>query len=424
MPKLSTLSMAELSYHFGVRVCVYPSTEQKRLIKRNSDASRFIYNEMVAMNRELYTLRQVKCPISLVLQRITTLQERLKRPSTGISNIHGWLNHPDFDADMKANAIKNYRTAWKLFKQVHQFGVPQFHKRNARQSYQTSNHYQSSKGQPTMTNGSVRLLDRHHLTIGKIGRLRFAGMPKWLFTRTDNIRIGTTTVSMDATGSYFVSFQLASTQPFVSPSPKTGAQIGIDLNLDNFLTDSNGNTIANPRYYRQMIGKLAKAQRKLSRRARRAKQERRQLNQAKNYQKQRLAVAQIHQRVANQRKSFLHQLSTTLVKNHDLVVTEELRSKNLLKNHALAMSISDVGWRQFLTMLAYKAALHNKQFVTVDPKNTTQTCHVCGFVMGTANTHKLTLVQREWDCPQCGQHHIRDWNAAQNILAKGLAAIG
>ncbi|WP_461214738.1 helix-turn-helix domain-containing protein, partial [Lacticaseibacillus sp. GG6-2] len=113
MPKPNALSMAELPYHFGVRVRVYPSTEQKRLIKRNSDASRFIYNEMVAMNRELFALRQVKCPISLITRRIATLQERLKHPASGISNIHGWLNHPDFDADMKANAVKNYRVAWK-----------------------------------------------------------------------------------------------------------------------------------------------------------------------------------------------------------------------------------------------------------------------------------------------------------------------
>ncbi|MFD1485585.1 RNA-guided endonuclease InsQ/TnpB family protein, partial [Lacticaseibacillus baoqingensis] len=201
------------------------------------------------------------------------------------------------------------------------------------------------------------------------------------------------------------------------------SQIGIDLNLDNFLTDSNGDTVANPRYYRRIKSKLASAQRTLSRRSRRAKQEHRPLHQAKHYQEQRLIVAKQARKVANQRKDFLHVASTTLVKNHDLVVAEELRSKHLLKNHALALSISDVGWGRFLDMMTYKASLYGKKFVTVDPKHTTQTCHTCGFVMGTAGTHKLTLAQRQWDCPQCGQHHIRDHNAAQNILARGITKL-
>ena len=88
-------TMAQLPYHYGVKLRVFPSTEQKRLIKRNSDASRFIYNEMNGMNRELYQLRQVKLPIAIVQQRIQTLEERLKKPATGISNIHGWLKNRD-----------------------------------------------------------------------------------------------------------------------------------------------------------------------------------------------------------------------------------------------------------------------------------------------------------------------------------------
>ncbi|MDO7806575.1 transposase, partial [Lactiplantibacillus pentosus] len=178
--------------------------------------------------------------------------------------------------------------------------------------------------------------------------------------------------------------------------------VGIDLNTDNFLTDSNGNVVANPRYYRSIKGKLAKAQRKLSRRALRAKKEQRPLRNSKNYQKQRALVATLQRKVANRRNNFLHLVSTTLIKNHDLVVAEELRSKNMLRNHALAMSIADVGWRTLLGMLSYKAKLYNRQFVTISPRNTTQTCHECGFVMGNAGTKKLTLNDRDWTCPKCG----------------------
>ena len=214
--------------------------------------------------------------------------------------------------------------------------------------------------------------------------------------------------------------QLGSDIAFVKELPKTQSQIGIDLNLDNFLTESDGSMVANPRFYRKAKKKLAHAQRVLSRRQRRAKKEGRNLRLAKNYQKQRLIVAKLHDKIRRQRNDFLQVLSTALIKNHDLVVAEELRNRNLLKNHALSQSISDVGWRSFLNMLAYKADLYGKEFLTIDPKYTTQRCHACGSIMGQNGYKKLTLKDREWTCPICRTHHIRDWNAAVNILEKGL----
>ncbi|KRK86004.1 transposase [Levilactobacillus koreensis JCM 16448] len=275
--------------------------------------------------------------------------------------------------------------------------------------------------EPTMRNGSVRLNDSHHLRLPKLGRLRFKGLPSKILDQTDDIRIGTTTVLMDAVGHYFVSMQLGSEYPFVSEQSVIKSKVGIDLNLTNFLTDSNDQVIDNPHYYRTIRGKLAKAQRKLSRRARRAKKSQRRLSASKNYQKQRLLLAKLQLKVANQRKNFLHHVSTALIKNHDLVVAEELRGKNMLRNHALAMSISDVGWRTLLGMLAYKADLYGRKFLTIDPRNTTQTCSDCGHVM--AGKNKLTLADRKWTCPNCGVFHVRDHNAAKNILAKGLATL-
>lgn len=415
-------TMAQLPYHYGVKVRIFPSNEQKRLIKLNSDASRFVYNEMNGMNRELFWLRQVKTPILLIQQRISTLEARLKSPATGISNIHGWLNNPDLDSLMKANAIKNYHAAWNLFRKVHRAGTPVFHKKGIEQRYQTSCLYISKTANPNMMNGSVRLLDRHYLQLPKLGRVRFKGMPDKLVNQSALIRIGTTTISMDATGRYYVSMQLGSEQPFVDSVVAQPAPVGIDLNTDNFMTDSDGNVVANPRYYRSIKNQLAKAQRKLSRRQLRAKKEHRPLHEAQNYQKQRTVVANIQRKVANRRRNFLHFVSTALIKNHDLVVAEELRSKNMLQNHALAMSISDVGWRTLLGMLAYKADLYGRKFVSVNPRNTTQTCSDCGFVMGTDNTAKLTLADRKWTCPKCSTYHVRDHNAAKNILAKGLAS--
>lgn len=412
-----TKKMSEFKYHYGIKMRIFPSREQKHQIDNNINASRFAYNEMVAIDKELFQLRKVKCYIASVVNRIAYLQKR-KNNTQMLFALHPWLSGTNVGTDVVDQARRAYQSAWRLFRQVHRSGTPKFHKKQMSGRFQLPNRY--AKVQPNLFNGSCRFLDSKHVKISLIGRLRVSGSHRRLFSCGNDVRIGTITVSRDATGRYYLSMQLGSDTPFVVGGKQQISPVGIDLNTDNFLTDSNGNIVANPRYYRSIKGKLAKAQRKLSRRALRAKKENRPLREAKNYQKQRVLVATLQRKVANQRNNFLHLVSTTLIKNHDLVVAEELRSKNMLRNHALAMSIADVGWRTFLGMLAYKADLYGHKFVTVNPRNTTQTCSECGYLM--CGDKKLTLKDREWTCPQCGNHHIRDWNAAKNILKKGLAS--
>ena len=413
-------SMAKMKYHYGLKMRCYPSDQQKQLIKINSDASRFIYNEMVAIVKELMQLRRVKLPIDTVQDRIKQLT--MRQNAKQMSNHYQFLEDERIDSLAKANAIQNYRKAWNAFRKVHSAGVPKFHRKSYRWRYQTNCQYPGQKT-ALLTNGTVCFLDNSHVKVPKIGLLRVAGSQARLLKRMRETRIGTVTLTKDSADRFFLSMQLASDESFVEASKADHGHIGIDLNTDNFLTDSEGNIVPNPRYYRTIKGKLVKEQRILSRRQRRAKKEHRSLQDSKNYQKQRLLVAKLHAKVMNQRHNFLQQISTALIKNHDLVVAEELRSKNMLKNHALALSISDVGWRSFLGMLAYKADLYGRQFITVSPRNTTQTCHNCGFVMGINGTVKLTLADRKWTCPNCGTHHIRDWNAAKNILDKGIAKL-
>ncbi|WP_123799792.1 RNA-guided endonuclease InsQ/TnpB family protein [Limosilactobacillus fermentum] len=413
-------SMAKMKYHYGLKIRCYPSDQQKQLIKINSDASCFIYNEMVAINKELMQLRRVKLPIDIVQDRIKQLT--MRQNAKQMSNHYQFLEDKRIDSLTKANAIQNYRKAWNAFRKVHATGVPKFHRKSYHWRYQTNCQYPGQKN-ALLTNGTVCFLDNSHVKVPKIGLLRVAGSQARLLKRICETRIGTVTLTKDSADRFFLSMQLASDESFVKVSKATHGHVGIDLNTDNFLTDSEGNIVPNPRYYRTIKGKLAKEQRILSRRQQRAKKEHRSLRDSKNYQKQRLLVAKLHAKVMNQRHNFLQQISTALIKNHDLVVAEELRSKNLLKNHALALSISDVGWRIFLGMLAYKAKLYGRQFITINPRNTTQTCRNCGFVMGTNGTDKLTLDDRNWTCPNCGIHHIRDWNAAKNILDKGIAKL-
>ena len=338
-------SMAKMKYHYGLKVRIYPSDKQKQIIKLNSDASRFIYNEMVAINKELWQLKQVKLPIDTVQSRIKQLE--LRQNAKQMSNHFQFLGDKRIDSLTKANAIQNYRKAWNAFRKIHTAGVPNFHRKSYVWRYQTNCQYLKQK-EAYLTNGTVRFEDSKHVLVPKLGRLRVKGSHQRILARSAETRIGTVTITKDAIGSFFLSMQLASDAPFVTMPKQTNRQVGIDLNTENFLTSSDGQVIANPRYYRTIKGRLAKAQRILSCRARRAKKEHRSLRESRNYQKQRLLVAKINTQIFSRRRAFLHQLSTTLIKNHDLVVAEELRSKNMLKNHALVMSIADVGWRNLL----------------------------------------------------------------------------
>ena len=401
-------------YSYGLKVRIFPSSYQKLQIKRSSDASRFIYNELVAINKELYLLKQVGTYVSVVAQRIQQLEAR-RKSFVKIADFHPWLNDPLIDSLAKSNAIRAYQTAWKRFCNVQGTGTPNFHKKSYEEKYQTSNQRSHD-----LFSGNIRFLDKNHIQLPKLGRIRIKNSQKFIFEHGQDIKIGMTSVSKDSLGHYFASFSLTSSKPFKTALKTNNNPIGVDLNTENFLTTSNGDVIDNPRYFRKSLKKLKKAQRILSRRARRAKIAKKSLRFAKNYQKQRLVVAQLQKQVFNKRQNFLHNVSTTLIKNHDQVIAEELRSKNMMRNHRLAMSIQDVGWRGFLTMLDYKATLYNRLVKLVDPRNTTQTCSNCGYLL--TDNHKLTLKDREWTCPHCHSHHVRDVNAAKNILAKGLTA--
>lgn len=428
--------MSSLKYHFGIKLRFYPSDKQKKMIKQNYDAQRFVYNQYVGAGRLIYHVKnaskvaQINSTLPFIMRSMTKYEidraqtmleaQELMAKHRNIRDKYEFLCAKEIDSLAIANAIQNYKKAWRNY---HQFGygIPTFHKKRNDWSYQTNCTYHGTE-EAYLDNGSVRFIDTKHVKLPKLGNVKVSGLRSVIKARLLNhvsTRIGTVSIKKTADDQFYLSLQLGSDVAFTKKYAKTQSQIGIDLNLDNFLTESSGAMVANPRFYRKSQRRLARAQRILSCRQRRAKKEGRFLRKAKNYQKQRLVVAKLHDKIRRQRQDFLHVLSTTLIKNHDLVVAEELRSKNLLKNHALSQSISDAGWRTFLTMLEYKADLYDKEFITIDPKFTTQRCHHCGTIMGQNGYKKLTLKDREWTCPVCHKEHIRDWNAAINILEKG-----
>ncbi len=196
---------------------------------------------------------------------------------------------------------------------------------------------------------------------------------------------------------------------------------GIDLNLIELVNVSDGTSVPNEKFLRSSAEKLAKEQRKLSRKYESTKKGHRDYHTCTSYQKQRAKVAYAHRKVTRQRDNYLHNISKQLIKNQDVVVAEELKVRNLVKNHKLARAISDAGWRTLLTRLQYKAKEYGKTVILVPPQYTSQTCSVCGYVL--AKEERLSLADREWTCPSCHTYHHRDKNAAEVILQRGLALL-
>ena len=225
------------------------------------------------------------------------------------------------------------------------------------------------------------------------------------------------TVEKTNTGKYYASICI---ETEVQPLSKTGKQVGFDLGLIDLLIGSDGTRVERPKFAYAFKDKLAQEQRKLSKM--RTKLERANLNldECKNYQKQKHKVAKLYEHVANCAKDFNHKLSIELVRNYDFIAMEDLNVEGMKKNHKLAYSISDVRWSQLVNFIQYKCLWYGKKFVQVDKfYASSKICSCCG------TYHKVivnSLKVREWICPDCGTHHDRDVNAAKNTLNQALSA--
>jgi len=243
------------------------------------------------------------------------------------------------------------------------------------------------------------------LLCGKL-RLSKIGDIKIKLHRPIEGKIKRLTVRRSSTGKWFACFTVEIDDP-PKPPWKDGLSVGIDVGLESFATISNGEKIDNPRFFRSDEKALAKAQRRLSKCAKGTSQRRAAVK----------VVQRVHERIANRRYNFAHQMSNQLVSKYGLIAFEDLSITNMLKNHNLAKSISDAAWRMLVTITSYKAESAGSIVVLVDPRNTSQLCSRCGLKV------PKSLSERVHGCPQCRLVMDRDENAAINILRLGLQSL-
>lgn len=355
---------------------IYPNKHQEEQIQKTFGCCRFVYNNTLAYRKEKYetqkeSMNKVACN--------NYVNQVLK-------NTYGWLKEVDKFA--LTNAVYNMDSAYQKFFKEHT-GFPKFKsKRNNQKSYTTN-----------FTNRNIEVdFDKNKIKLPKL---------KWVKAKVHREFVGqikSATISQVPSSKYFVSI-LVETEHV--PIESTGYMIGIDLGIKDLLVTSNGEKIDNQKLTKKYENKLAKEQRKLSHKNK----------GSSNWNKQRIIIARIHEKITNTRKDYLHKLSHNLISENQVIVSEDLAVSNMVKNHNLAKVIQDCSWYELTRQLGYKADWNNRQYIKIGRfTKSSQPCHICGYI----NTETKNLAVREWTCPQCGTVHDRDVNAAINILNEGL----
>ena len=366
----------------GLEVRLYPSKEQRVLIDRTLGCSRFVYNKVLGMKKELW--EDYKLYFNPNLKSFKEEWKFLtKVPSQALANSY-------MDC---MTAFNNFFDSLKGKSKTKQ-SFPKFHKKGQKDTFRIAA-TKTSKGY------DIRIEDYEHIKVPKLGSIKFRNYNNLDWSK---IHIYNITIKKTPTSKYFASLCVETEDPKYI-EPKFNA-CGFDLGIKDFAIFDSGEVIENPKYYRTIEYRIKKTQRQLSKCKK----------FSKNYKKVQLKLAKLHEKIKNQRKDFQHKISRKIVNENQIIVSEDLNVKGMLKNHKLAKSIQDASFSSFYKMITYKAKEQHRQYVkigTLYPSS--KLCHCCGF-----KYKGLKLEERFWNCPECGTYLDRDENAAINILNEGL----
>lgn len=363
--------MANKAYKFRI----YPNREQRVLFAKTFGCVRFIYNRMLEDKIEQYN----------------KTKEKLNNTPAQYKEEYPWLK--EVDSLALANVQMNLQKAYTNFFSKPGTGFPKYKSKKASRQTYTTNY----------VNGNI-CLEGGKLKLPKVGEVKI----KQHREIPEGHRLKTVTVSQTPSGKYYASILYEYEEQIEEVKPETF--LGLDYSMHELYVDSKGKEPEYPRYYRQAEIRLKKEQRKLS------------LMQkgSKNRNKQRIKVAKLHEKVANQRKDFLHKQSRQITNAYDCVCIEDLNMKAMSQSLNFGKSVSDNGWGIFTGFLEYKLTEKGKRLIRVEKFfASSQICSCCGY----QNPGTKNLSVRKWICPECGTEHDRDINAAVNIRNEGMRMI-
>ena len=366
----------------GLEIRLYPSKEQRVLIERTLGCTRFVYNHILALKKELW--EYYKLSFNPNLKSFKEEWKFLtKVPSQALAN-----SYMDCMTAFNNffNSIKGKSKAEQRF--------PMFHKKGQKDSFRIAA-TKTSKGY------DIRIEDYEHIKIPKLGLIKFRNYNNIDWSK---VHIYNITIKKTKTNKYFASLCVETEEPKYIESMFDAC--GFDLGIKDFAIFDLGEVIENPKYYRKTEFRIKKTQRVLSKCKK----------YSKNYKKVQLKLSKLHEKIKNQRKDFQHKWSRKIVNENQVIVSEDLNVKGMLKNHKLAKSIQDASFGSFCNMITYKAKEQHRQYIKIGTYYpSSKLCHYCGF-----KYKGLKLEERFWTCPECGTYLDRDENAAINILNEGL----
>ena len=370
----------------AIKVRLYPNKTQEQTLNKVLGSYRFVYNQMLALKQNTYNDNKKSLGfIDLSKYFYGTLRK---------DEQYVWLKEQN--TKVLKQAIRQMLTAYDRFFKQHN-GFPKFKSKKDKESALF----------PLEAISKRNNFNERKITLTKpLKGIRFRCSDLYfnrLQRHKDEIR--SATLSKTKSGNYFLSILIDLPQEELIKFECTNKHVGIDLGVKDFVITSDGEVFENKHFFKKQEDKIAKLQRQLSNKQK----------GSNNRNKQRIKIAKVFERLSNQKNAYIHSVVNELLVHYDTVFMEDLNIQGILKNHKIAKAIQEIGFYKFRQILEDKARSNYKQVVFVDRfYPSSKTCHKCSYI-----NKELTLNDREWICPICGEHHDRDLNAAINILHEG-----